>query len=418
MSRKDREIMKKQNGKAAREKADKTFRRIWDFFQVTVGPWLIRKFDYSCVSIDTAEIDGPVLVAINHSCAYDPLLTGIPFRSKPLSFVASEHLLRMRPWGPLMERYLPLIPHRKGAKGNRTALAVIKRIRRGGSVFLAPEGEQTWDGRPMPVMPQTGGLAKACGATLVTYVLEGGYLSYPRWALYTRKGKISGHPVGIYSPEQLAAMSEEDVEAAIARDLAFDSVEWQKTRPGGPLRFIPSKGGNADGLERSVFTCPECGRMDSLRSDGDYIGCDCGFRIRLDDTGFFEQPAPFESPADWNALDREALGEALSGGLKEGTLFSDGNVTLHRINDDHSDEEAARGTLSLKAGDDGSLTLDIGDFSFDLRAIKGMTMVLAGRIVFSDKSGYYELRSEKNSRTNLRKYVIAKELLGANQGNR
>ena len=36
---------------------------------------------------------------------------------------------------------------------------------------------------------------------------------------------------------------------------------------------------------------------------------------------------------------------------------------------------------------------------------------LAGRIVFSDKSGYYELLSDKNNRTNLRKYVIARELL-------
>jgi hypothetical protein len=38
-------------------------------------------------------------------------------------------------------------------------------------------------------------------------------------------------------------------------------------------------------------------------------------------------------------------------------------------------------------------------------------MVLADRVVFSDKSGYYELLSEKKSRTNLRKYVIAREML-------
>ena len=40
-----------------------------------------------------------------------------------------------------------------------------------------------------------------------------------------------------------------------------------------------------------------------------------------------------------------------------------------------------------------------------------MTMVLAGRVVFSDKTGYYELLSDKKNRTNLRKYVIARELL-------
>ena len=38
----------------------------------------------------------------------------------------------------------------------------------------------------------------------------------------------------------------------------------------------------------------------------------------------------------------------------------------------------------------------------------------AARVVFSDESGYYELRSEKSSKTNLRKYVIARELIKNN----
>ena len=53
----------------------------------------------------------------------------------------------------------------------------------------------------------------------------------------------------------------------------------------------------------------------------------------------------------------------------------------------------------------------IGDFCFDLREISNMTMVLANRIVFSDASGYYELIADKKSRTNLIKYVIARNLV-------
>ncbi len=385
----------------------------WKFILPFVDSYVKRIFDFSPDDFEPAGIDGPVLVAINHSNAYDPLLTGTVFKNKPLTFVATEHILRMRPWGPYLDRYGSIIPHQKGAKGNKTALAVIKRMRRGGSVFLAPEGEQTWDGRPMPVMPQTGGLAKASGATLVTYLLEGAYLSYPRWALYTRKGKIYGHPVNIYTPEKLAEMSDEEVDAAIAKDLAFDSIEWQKSQPGGPLRFRPSKGGNADGLERSVFTCPECGRMDSLRSKGDIISCSCGFSLRLQDTGFFEQPSPFESPADWNDHDRKVLGKALSVKPEEKgetEVFGDDKITLLRVIEGHSDEEAAFGRLSLSMDGRGGYALRIEDRSFGLEQITGMTMILAGRIVFSDANGYYEMRSGKKSRANLRKYVIAWEL--------
>ena len=44
-----------------------------------------------------------------------------------------------------------------------------------------------------------------------------------------------------------------------------------------------------------------------------------------------------------------------------------------------------------------------------------MTMVLAGRIVFSDETGYYELLSDKKKRTNLRKYVMARGILNREQ---
>ena len=58
-----------------------------------------------------------------------------------------------------------------------------------------------------------------------------------------------------------------------------------------------------------------------------------------------------------------------------------------------------------------NFVLTIGEHEFKVPGISNMTMVLAARVVFSDESGYYELRSEKSSKTNLRKYVIARDLL-------
>ena len=82
-------------------------------------------------------------------------------------------------------------------------------------MFLAAEGEQTWNGRPGKVMPYTGKLVKGSGATLVTYLIEGAYLSAPRWALNTCRGKVIGRPAGVYGPEVLKEMSDEEVEALI-----------------------------------------------------------------------------------------------------------------------------------------------------------------------------------------------------------
>ena len=407
--------MGKNDSKADKEKmqAEKRRRRFWAFAQLIVGNWTRNKFNFSFdKSFEPADIEGPVLVAINHASAYDPIFVGVAFRNKPLTYIASEHILRSK-WGPFLDRNLSIIPHQKGARGSRTALVAMKRMKKGASVFLAVEGEQTWNGRPLPVMPYTGKLVKGSGATLVTYLLEGAYLSAPRWSLSTRKGKVYGRPAGIYSPEVLKEMSDEEVEQLIAKDLGFDTWGWQKSRREGPLRYKCGKGGNAEGLERSVFTCPSCGAFGTLKSKGDSISCSCGLKIRMDDTGFLDPPEPFETVADWEEYDRKKLAERLDGierAAGEDTVFTDDEVVLHRIGDGHSDEEAARGKLTLSFTGE-KFILNIGDFSFDMENISNMTMVLAGRIVFSDATGYYELLAKKGCGINLRKYVIARELL-------
>ena len=399
--------------RADKEKDVRRRRRFWDAVQLILGGWLRNKFNFSLdKSFEPADIDGPVLVAINHACAYDPLFVGVAFKNKPLTFIASEHILRGK-WGPFLEKNISFIPHQKGARSSRTALVAMKRMKKGESIFLAVEGEQTWNGRPLPVMPYTGKLVKGSGATLVTYRLEGAYLSAPRWALNTRKGKVYGRPAGVYGPEDLKKMTDEEVEQLIAKDLGFDTWEWQKSQAEGLIRYKCSKGGSADGLERSVFTCPSCGSFGALKSQGDSIGCSCGFRTRMTDTGFFEEGAHFETVADWEEFDRKKLAghmDEMRGTACEDVVFTDDEVVLHRIEEGHSDEEAARGKLVLSFTGE-KFILSIGDYSFDPENISNMTMVLAGRIVFSDETGYYELLSDKKNRTNLRKYVIARDLL-------
>jgi len=422
--------MAEKKSREKREKEDRRRDRFWRFIVPKAALWACIRFGYSYEPVDTAGIEGPLLVVINHASAYDPIFLGVAFRDRPLTFVASEHLLRSK-WGPFLDRVGYIIPHRKGARSSRTALVAMKRIKKGESVFLAAEGEQTWNGRPLPVMPYTGRLVKGSGATLVTYLIEGAYLSAPRWALSTRRGRVFGRPAGVYSPEVLKGMSDEEVEELIAKDLSFDTWEWQKSRSEGPVRYKCSKGGNAEGLERSVFTCPSCGAFGMLSSKGDCIGCSCGFSVRMSDTGFFEAGSPFETAAEWEEADRAALKKRLdsliSGDTNETTkgaeraadsgraagediVFTDDCVVLHRIGVDHSDEEAARGRLTLSFTDD-RFTLSVGDLSFDLADLSGMTMVLANRIVFSDNSGYYEVLADKKKRTNLRKYVVARDLI-------
>ena len=398
----------KERKERQKKRRDRRHRRLYALAAPLADAVFSSRLTYSHEDPPVENISGPILICFNHSCVYDPVLIGVAFRKRRLSFIASEHILRTKPWGEMISKRVPIIPHSKGAGSNRTALMAIKRIRRGESVFLAHEGEQTWDGVSMDIMPLTGKLVKSSGATLVTYRVEGAYLARPRWATNDRNGVVTGHVAGIYSPSELAEMSESEIEDIIERDTFFDVWEWQKNRPGGPLSFTPIRGGSADGIERAVFTCPSCGGISTLTSDGDDVRCPCGFKIRMKDTGFFEQPAPFETVADWIAHDREALRERVRD--IDGELFGDSGVSLYRINDDHTDEKLIEGRLSFRSSDEG-LKLALGTFSVPLSEIREMKMVLASRLLFSYEKGYYELRTDAKSKVNLYKYLIARELL-------
>ena len=414
--------MAKQTDTAEKDKDRRRRERFYRFVAPPLGVWLSARLGFSRDKrFEPDDIDGPVIVCINHACAYDPLFVSAAFKHRVLTFIASEHMVRDPKWGDFFDKYLSLIPHRKGKHANRTALAAIKRVRRGESVFLAPEGEQTWDGLPMPVRPATAGLIRSCKATLVTYMIEGGYLAQPRWAYSARKGRVYGHPVNVYSPETLERMSDEEIEKAISDDLAFDVWEWQKSQPGGPLRYRCIKGGSAEGLERAVCSCPECRRIGGLKTSGDRISCSCGFSLRLEETGFFEQPGPFETVADWEKEDEKNLAALIgtakteagpASGNEDGPavgdsfeLFGDDDVILSKIEKEHSSREEARGRLSLRY-EGGDFVLSISGTRFGFEEIEEMMMVLAGRVLFSTEGGYYELFSKT---ANMRKYVMARE---------
>ena len=422
------ECMGKQSDNTTRDKDRRRRERFYRIATPPLGVFLKARFNYSCDrSFEPDDIDGPLIVCINHACAYDPLFAGAAFRRRPLTFIASETVVRDPKWGAFLTKYNSIIPHQKGRNANRTALAVIKRVRRGESIFLAPEGEQTWDGVSLEVRPSTAGLIRSCGATLVTYRIEGAYLAQPRWAYSPRKGRVYGHPVNVYTPETLGAMTDEEIEKAIEDDLNFDVWEWQKSQPGGPVRFRCSRGGSAEGLERAVCSCPECRRIGSLRTSGDRISCSCGFSLKLEDTGFFEQPGPFETIADWEEADRKLLASLLeaekkaaepaSGNEEEpargdaAEIFGDEDVVLAEIGSDHSAKEAARGRLTL-ACEGGDFVLGIGERSFRFGDIEEMMMVVAGRLLFSTKDGYYELFSKT---ANMRKYLTAREIVMSSQ---
>ena len=365
--------------------------KTWRALYAMNSGWITRKFN---MTHEDLHVDGPVLLVPNHVSAWDPLLVAMSLKDKQVYYVASEHLFRKGPVSRLIEFMVAPIPRRKASTGTDTVKACLRHLREGHSICLFAEGEQSWNGRNIPIFPATGKLVKSSGATLVTYRLEGAYLSLPRWGKGIRRGKVHGHPVGIYPPEQLKTMTPKEINALIERDTAEDAWERQRL---SPVRYKGER--RAEGLERALYLCPRCRRIGTLHTKNNRIFCDCGLDLEYTETGFFRPEQPFSNLADWDDWQREQLHRrAFTRPPEQGLLFSDGGVTLTRIGAGHTEESLGAGALQMYED-----RLVCADCSFLLSDISYMADVLANRLLLTANGEYYEILAKNG--VSFRKYL-------------
>jgi len=369
----------------------KRHRFLWKILYTILRPYIILKFAYTH---DKASRQEPCLIISNHVSNWDPFLLAMSFKDQHISYVASEHLFRMGWLSKLIQWLVAVIPRRKGSTGMDTAMTCLRQLRAGQSVCIFGSGETTWDGLTVPVLPATAMLAQISGATLITYRIEGGYLTNPRWGKGLRRGKMHGGVVGVYTAEQLKGMKKDEILAAINSDISEDTWANQTENP------IAYKGKQrARYMETALFICPKCKQVGTLKGEGDHIRCTCGLDLRFTETGFFEPTEPFRTIAEWDAwqLEQFRTGDYVQ---PEGGIGDD-NVTYIKVADDHHTQLLAEGRLNLV--DD---RLTIGEHTLLLSEISNMAIVRTNRLIFSMNGEYYELKSNVWGPC-MRKYLLA-----------
>lgn len=338
------------------------------------------KFNYHFDSLKAVE--GPYLLLPNHNLELDPILVGVA-AGNHMYFVASEHLQRKGLVTRLLNFFLKPITRQKGTSGANTVAKILRTLRSGTSVCIFPEGNRSFNGLTGEILPATGKMARRSGVKLVTYRIEGGYLTQPRWSMSLRRGKLTGRLVHIYTPEELQTMTDQQVNEAICHDLYEDAYATQDRER------IPFKGKKlALGMESTLFACPKCGRIGGLHSDTSNLSCSCGFSAVYDQFGYLtEQDGTRHTITELDTAQRQTLRQLLQAGGTE-PLFSD-SVTLQTIGSDHS----------LQSNEDGVLTaypdrLELCGRTIPLRDLQGVAIYSRNVLVIYTNSDnrHYELR--------------------------
>ncbi|MCQ2508316.1 MAG: 1-acyl-sn-glycerol-3-phosphate acyltransferase [Dorea sp.] len=378
------------------------------------------------MEFEPIELEGPSILICNHVTNLDPIYLACCLKNSHTYFVASEHLSRMGKITEILQYLTSFIPQKKGNSAMATVKACIRHVQAGHSVAIFAEGNTCWDGISDQIVSATGKLVKMARVPLVTFRLEGAYLSAPRWRKGIRRGRIKIHPVKVYSPEEIKKMTFEEVNEAINQDI-YENIWDQQAK--NPVAY--SGKNRADGLERALFLCPECKKIGTLHSHGNVLACQCGFERKLNQYGFFEPAAPFANIHEWDVWQKEELmklkAEAVLSESAPETitqsesapevmtqpepapevmtqqnpqlLFGDDKATLYKIANDHEMENLGTGRIE-QFGD----KITACGHIFPLEQLEGIAIVNTRRLLFTCDKIYYEVRG--GSYTCMRKYFL------------
>ena len=364
-------------------------RRVWRALYTAVDKPLHRMF---ALESEPCSVDGPCIVISNHVTDFDPFLVAMSFPHKMLYYVASEHIFRLPVASKVITTLLDPIARKKGDSGFGAVREILRRVKQGHSICLFAEGDCSWDGLTAPIPPATGKMVRSSGATLVTYRLEGGYFTSPRWGRGIRPGKMRGHAVGVYPPETLRRMKGSEITALIERDIFENAWERQKAEP---VHYHTRH--RAERLEIALFLCPACRRIGTLKGEDNTLLCSaCGSKTMMREDYSFAPGAPFPNVAEWDRWQHKAL---RSGEFAHGeTLFSDPVCAFSRILEGHK-TEALSGTELVQRED----AILCGGMRFPLRDIQNMAIVQKRLLLFTCGGGYYTVKCARGA--NLRKYL-------------
>lgn len=144
--------------------------KFYGFVKKVFGPLfkLIYKLEFKGLENVPSETDGRYIVAINHTCAFDPVFVSMPKNVPPLHFMAKVELFKNPVVGWVI-KHLYGFPVKRG-KGDTSAIEYGEKIIEEGHVMaICPEGKRVKDKNGVPQKAKSGVaiIAKATNASVL-----------------------------------------------------------------------------------------------------------------------------------------------------------------------------------------------------------------------------------------------------------
>lgn len=287
----------------------------------------------------------PFIVVSNHGTFFDPWLVG-GWSVHPLSIMMNDDAYRSGIVTRTYLRWIGTFGKKKGASDYRAMKTTLKKLGAGRPVLIFPEGQTSWDGETQPIYAGVEKIIKRAACPLVMCRLSGNFLSKPWWARTRRRGRTRIR-MKVVSAEELGEMPADQVLDMITGFIYTNDVKDERN-----LDTSFEGTAVAEGLERFVWMCRQCGREDGLVTEGDAVSCiSCGASWSMDAHCRFEAAgdsiAEIGDLHDWAAWHKRRVIEKLAQ-TDSVTVLTQSERALLQTEDKHGDfVDRGHGSLSL-----------------------------------------------------------------------
>ena len=253
------------------------------------------------------------------------------------------------------------------------------------------EGNRAYNDFQFYIDPSITKLIKKMGLSLVLYNLKGGYGVDPRWGNKLRKGKFTGEVKKVLSVEEIEQLSNEELYDIVCNELKVIDSDLNQ-------QYKSSK--KAEYLERQLFVCPKCNKVQTLYSKGSKVYCsNCdleaeyleNLHIKLND-----ESIKFEKVVDWYKYQLEYIKNY---NISNNDIFIDEEVELYRSEYNKPRKLLTQGKLILNNEE-----LKCGNYSIKIKEIISSSVIGGFKFIVSTEDSNYIIKG--NARFNPIKYVL------------
>lgn len=271
----------------------------------------LKAVHFQCDIRNPAEdLNGkPCLYLMNHSSFIDLKIAATLLYPKSYhivctsdGFVGKEKIMRL----------MGCIPTRKFVMDVslvRDMFYVSKKLN--SSILMYPEASYSFDGTATTLPAGLGKCIKLLGIPVVMIKTKGAFLRDPLYnCLQLRKTNVSASMECILTTEQVAMLTEQEINAILDENFKFDHFKNQQEE-----QIIIEEPFRADGLHRVLYKCPHCNMEGKMIGKGITLTCkNCGKKYILTEHGYMkarEGETEFTHIPDWYRWERKCVKEEI-----------------------------------------------------------------------------------------------------------